>query len=36
MRFCVALLLGFDPLREHLHVYGYEITPEGIDWFVDD
>jgi len=29
------LLLGFDPSVD-FHVYGYEITPEGIDWFVDD
>ena len=29
------LLLGFDPSAD-FHVYGYEITPEGIDWFVDD
>jgi beta-glucanase (GH16 family) len=29
------LLLGFDPSAD-FHVYGYEITPDGIHWFVDD
>ncbi|MFW5685300.1 MAG: glycoside hydrolase family 16 protein [Spirochaetota bacterium] len=27
--------LGFDPSAD-FHVYGFEITPEYIEWFVDD
>jgi len=27
--------LGFDPSAD-FHVYGFDITPEGIEWFVDD
>lgn len=29
------LELGFDPSAD-FHVFGYDITPEGIEWFVDD